>query len=135
MYWGGWGCYGTEVSADIPSVALAARHNVATSIRKHGVLAPRIMTSYGIREFKSRLSEILRGLDEEDEVIITRRGRPCARLTSVPHAADDKRSLRSLRGAVAGLPDASYEDFLAIKTLWKPGTPVHGRDETGNESA
>ena len=34
------------------------------------------MTTYSIREFKARVSEILRDLDSGDEVIITRRGKP-----------------------------------------------------------
>ena len=37
------------------------------------------MTTYSIREAKARLSEILRDLDHGDEVIITRRARPCGR--------------------------------------------------------
>ena len=82
------------------------------------------MTTYGVREFKARVSEILHGLGEGDEVIITRRGRPCGRLTAVPHPADDKPSLSSLRGALADLPDASYEDFLEIKALWRPEVPA-----------
>ena len=82
------------------------------------------MTTYGIREFKARVSEILRDLDEGDEVIITRRGRPCGRLTAMPHPTDDKPPLSSLRGAMADLPDASYEDFLEIKALWRPGAPA-----------
>ena len=39
-------------------------------------------TTYSIREVKARLSEILRHLDYGEEVIITRRGRPCGRLTA-----------------------------------------------------
>ena len=85
------------------------------------------MTTYGIREFKARVSEILHGLDEGDEVIITRRGRPCGRLTPVSNVGHDKPSLRSLRGALADLPNASYEDFLEIKALWDPRVPTAGR--------
>ncbi len=81
------------------------------------------MTTYGIREFKARVSAILRDLDDGDDVIITRRGQPCARLTPVREITDDKPSLRSLRGAMVDLPDASYEDFLEIKSLWRPGAP------------
>lgn len=82
------------------------------------------MTTYGIREFKARVSKILRGLDEGDEVIITRRGQPGGRLTAVPSASDTKPSLSSLRGAMVDLPDATYEDFQEIKTLWRPGAPA-----------
>ena len=82
------------------------------------------MTTYGVRDFKARVSEILRDLEEGEEVIITRRGRPCGRLTTMPHPVDDKPSLSSLRGAMADLPDASYEDFLEIKALWRPEAPA-----------
>ena len=34
------------------------------------------MTTYSIREFKARVSEILRDLDDGAEEIITRRGKP-----------------------------------------------------------
>ncbi len=91
------------------------------------------MTTYGIREFKARVSEILRDLDEEDHVIITRRGRPCARLIPVCDVADERPTLRSLRGAVTDLPDASYEDFLEIKAMWSPGTPPPGETKRGDD--
>ena len=79
------------------------------------------MTIYSIREAKARLSEILRGLDRGDEVIITRRGRPCGRLTAVAVASVDRPSLASLRGALSQLPDASYQDFQDIKGIWETG--------------
>ena len=83
------------------------------------------MTTYSVREFKARVSEILRELEDGEEVIITRRGKPCGRLTSVPQTNDAKRSLGSLRGALSDLPDASYEDFLDIKSIWEyVPTPV-----------
>ena len=71
------------------------------------------MTTYGIREFRTRVSGILRNLDDGEEVIITRRGEPCARLMPVPvqRSSEAKPSLDTLRGALANLPDASYEDF------------------------
>ncbi len=31
-----------------------------------------------------------------------------------------KPSLRTLRDAFADLPDATYEDFVEIKALWRP---------------
>ena len=83
------------------------------------------MTTYGIREFKAHLSEILRDLEEGDEVIITRHGKPCARLTAAPTPDDQKPSLRTLRGAFAGiLPHAEYEDFLEAKKIWEPRVPA-----------
>ena len=77
------------------------------------------MTTYSIREAKAHLSEILRDLDHGDEVIITRRGRPCGRLTAVDAGAADRPSLSTLRGALSQLPDASYQDFQDIKGIWE----------------
>ena len=82
------------------------------------------MAAYGVTEFKARLSEILRNLDDGEEVIITRRGKPCGRLTPIPHPAEQKPSLGTLRGAFSHhLPDASYQDFLDIKKIWEPRMP------------
>ncbi len=88
------------------------------------------MATYSIREFKANVTRILRSLDDGDEVIITRRGNPCGRLTSV--ASDfDKPSLATLRGAFALLPQASYEDFLEAKSIWEPASaePVGAEDD------
>ena len=79
------------------------------------------MTTYSVREFKAHFSEILGGLDDGDEVIITRRGKPWGRLTTAPKPDDDKPSLSTLRGAFARrLPDAEYEDFVELKKIWEP---------------
>ena len=91
------------------------------------------VTTYGVREFKARVSEILRDLEQGGDVIITRRGRPCARLTPVHDTADDKPSLSSLRGAIGDLPDASYEDFLEIKALWRTETPPSAEAQVGDD--
>ena len=89
------------------------------------------MTTYSIREFKARVSEILRELDVGDEVIITRRGKPCGRLTSARAPDVGKPSLETLKGSLRYLPDASYEDFMEIKRLWAPRHPAS--DETGHD--
>ncbi len=81
------------------------------------------MTTYGISEFKARFSEIISSLSNGEEVIITRRGKPCARLSAVHNAADGKPSLATLRGSMAFLPDASYEDFQEAKAMWEPRDP------------
>ena len=78
------------------------------------------MATYSVREFKARVSEILKDIDDGEEVIITRRGTPCGRLTAVPQPTRAKPSLSTLRGALHRLPEASYEDFLDIKTLSEP---------------
>ena len=76
------------------------------------------MTTYSVRKFKARVSEILRDLSEGEEVIITHRGKPCGRLTSVQlPATNQKPSLSTLRGSATFLPDASYEDFQSVKAL------------------
>ena len=84
------------------------------------------MATYSIREAKAHLSEILRDLDRGDEVIITRRGRPCGRLTAVDAVADDRPSLATLRGALSQLPDADYRDFQNIKGIWESGERLSG---------
>ena len=81
------------------------------------------MTTYSVREFKARVSEILRNLEDGEEVIITRRGKPCGRLTPFRQPNSTKPSLSVLRGAMSDLPDASYEDFIAIKAIWGPRPP------------
>ncbi len=85
------------------------------------------MAVYGIREFKAGVSRIVRGLGEGDEVTITRHGKPCAKLIPVSPAVKGKPALSTLRGAFSELPDATYEDFLAIKTLWSTAGTATGR--------
>ncbi len=80
-----------------------------------------IAPSYNIRELKARASEIIRGLKNGEEVIITRRGKPCGKLTPVPSSGEIRSSLATLRGAFTNLPDAIYQDFLDINTIWSSG--------------
>ena len=79
------------------------------------------MTTYSVREAKARLSEILRDLDRGEEVIITRRGRPCGRLIGMGGSTNDRPSLAKLRGALSQLPDATFQDFQDIKAVWETG--------------
>ena len=90
------------------------------------------MPTYSIREFKARVSEILRDLDGGGEVIITRRGKPCGRLTSLGPPKEAKPSLSTLKGSLSHLPDATYEDFLNLKTLWGPGFLESGEPDRGH---
>jgi len=87
------------------------------------------VTTFGIREFKARISEIISELDAGSEVLITRRGKPCARLLPVRKLTGTKPSLASLRGTLADLPDATYEDFQDIKAIWESGPPAPGASE------
>ena len=61
------------------------------------------MSTYGISEFKTRLSEILRELDEGDEVTITRRGKPWRQV----HIRKGSRCRETLARNVEGLPGPS----------------------------
>ena len=72
------------------------------------------MATYGVTEFKARLSEILRNLDDGEEVIITRRGKPRARFTPIRLSPEDKLPLSALRGLLR--TDARRE---------LPGLPRH----------
>ena len=75
------------------------------------------MTTYSIKGFKTKVSEILSDLDAGQEVIITRHREPHRRLASVHQPTGGERLLNSLEGS---LPEASNEDVLDIKALWAP---------------
>ena len=77
------------------------------------------MTTYNIREFKARASEILRNLNDDEEVIITRHGKPCGKLTAIRPSTESKPPLSRLRGTLTQLPEAEYQDFLDVKTEWE----------------
>ena len=78
------------------------------------------MTTYGIREFKARVSEILRNLEKGEEVIITRRGKPCGKLTAVPPPEGENPALAALREKYSSFPDLEFEELQAtIKGFWK----------------
>ncbi len=79
------------------------------------------MTTYGIREFKAKVSEILHDLEDGEEVVITRRGKPCGKLTPMP-SSDKKLPLSALRDML-DLPDATWEDFMEAKKIWEPRIP------------
>ena len=69
-------------------------------------------TTFGIREFKARISEILNGLDAGSEVVITRRGKPCARLVSVKELPrESNRHWLHFGARWPSFPNATYEDF------------------------
>lgn len=80
------------------------------------------MTTVSIRELKAKVSEILRDLEHgEEEIIITRRGKPCAKLVPVKSQSGGKKPLRELRGSLKILPaDLDYEAFQDIKKVWEP---------------
>lgn len=83
------------------------------------------MTTYTITEFKAKAGEIIANLEDGNEVIITRGGKPCAKLTSVTESLEPtqkKRSLAELRGAYADpdTPDLEFDELQAIiRECWK----------------
>lgn len=79
------------------------------------------MVTYGVREFKAKVSEILDDLSDGEEVVITKRGKPCGKLTPVEDAVG-KLPLHALRELLP-LPDATYKDFLEAKKIWEPRIP------------
>ena len=91
------------------------------------------MTTYNIREFKAKISEIISTLEYDQEVIITRRGSRAAGSCRCNFPRRRSHSLQTLRGALTQLPDATYQDFVDIKGMWEPRVPPsddtqHGRD-------
>ena len=86
------------------------------------------MTTYSVREFKAHVSEILNSLESGGEVIITRRGKPCGRLTAVPPQDAEKPAPPSLMGilAIPNTPDWDYEELQGhireIRDSWKAST-------------
>lgn len=80
-----------------------------------------MVTTYGVREFKAKVSGILDDLTDGEEIVITKRGKPCGKLTPVEDAVG-KLPLNALRDLLP-LPDATYEDFLEAKKIWEPRIP------------
>ena len=78
------------------------------------------MPTYTITQFKAKTSEILNNLNDGEEVIITRRGKPCARLTALPESLEEKPSIDRLKARFAEIPDLEYEDFQEVKKIWNP---------------
>jgi prevent-host-death family protein len=78
------------------------------------------MPTYTITQFKAKASEILDNLEAGDEVIITRRGKPCGKLTAVTPPVAEEPSIDRLKARFAKLPDLEYEDFQEAKRIWDP---------------
>ena len=78
------------------------------------------MTTYSVRDFKAKASQILRELESsQEEVVITRHGKPVGKLVPMSPKNEGRRSLRSLRGSFSFLPELEYEDFIEIKRIWR----------------
>jgi prevent-host-death family protein len=76
------------------------------------------MEAYNVAEAKARLSEILQRVAEGEEVLLTRCGRPVARLTPIAVKT-------SILGAGKQDPNINH-DVVARNDWWKPV----GDDET-----
>jgi prevent-host-death family protein len=80
------------------------------------------MREIGAFEAKSRLGQLLDQVEHGEEIVITRRGRPVARLTPVEPGFDREKARR----AVAGILEMSKGvtlDGLKIKDLINEGRP------------
>ena len=81
-----------------------------------------------IQELKARASEIIRRLEQTTnlEIIITRHGKPCAKLVSLDrnHAVPWEERI-SLRNTWSHLHlEPSEEDFAEAKRIWEPRPDV-----------
>ena len=81
-------------------------------------------TTVSVRELKAKASELLRNLEEApgDEIVITRHGKPCAKLVSLKRSSQGiPWSERiSLRDTLTHLPELTDADFADAKKIWEP---------------
>ncbi len=83
------------------------------------------MATIGVRELKANASRVLKEVQESgEEIIITRRGKPCVKLTPIRVGQKRERTLLSLRGAMLSLPELEFDDFMDIKSVWERGSEV-----------
>ena len=84
---------------------------------------PENVTTITVRELKTRASELLRRFEADPtlEFVITRHGKPCAKLVALGRAEKVPSSERiTLRGTWAGLHELSDADFAEAKRIWEP---------------
>jgi prevent-host-death family protein len=78
-----------------------------------------VAVSYNVAEGKTRLSEILERVEQTgEEIVLTRRGRPIARL--VPERGGRARQLGFARGKLKLLP--GWEDPVTFEDLFGEST-------------
>ena len=83
------------------------------------------MTIIGVRELKANASRVLKDVEKSgEEIVITRRGKPCAKLVPVSVGLERERTLGSLRGALLSLPELDFDDFMDVKSVWEQGSAV-----------
>ncbi len=69
--------------------------------------------SYNVAQAKAHLSEILKRISEGEEILLTRRGKPIARIVPAVQTA------ASVLGAGADDPNINF-DVIARDDWWKP---------------
>lgn len=85
------------------------------------------MSSVSVKELKANPSEMLRLIEEtpELEIVVTRHGKPWAKLVSVAGRSPVPWTERiSLRDSWSNLPDLSEEDLKDAKRIWEPRLDV-----------
>lgn len=82
----------------------------------------------GVRELKANPTDLLRLLEEspEMEIIITRYGKPSAKLVSLAGTSEEVPwpERVSLRGTWANFHDLTDADFTEAKRIWEPRNDV-----------
>jgi prevent-host-death family protein len=77
-----------------------------------------------LRELKTRSTEIMKSLEETPslEIIITRYGKPCAKLVPIGEGSGKPPESErvSLRNTWSHLPELSDADFEEAKRIWGP---------------
>ncbi len=86
-------------------------------------MATKTVTTISVRELKARASELLKKLEETQdlEFVITRHGKPCARLSPVKPGEIPWEERISLRDTWSDLPELSEEEFAQAKAAWEHG--------------
>ena len=82
------------------------------------------VATVSVRELKAKASEILRNLEQSSagEVIITRHGKPWAKLVSLKGKPESIpwSERKSLRNTLTHLPELTETDFAEAKRIWEP---------------
>lgn len=77
------------------------------------------MFTIGVRELKSKASEILQRVSQkQEEVIITKHGQPYGKIVPIKKGTQKKEG-KSLRAAFSSSPDLTAEDFELAKKVWE----------------
>ncbi|MBI2910646.1 MAG: type II toxin-antitoxin system prevent-host-death family antitoxin [Chloroflexi bacterium] len=75
----------------------------------------------GVQELKAGASELLRLVEEGEEFVVTRHGKPCARLVRAESAEGPRAQSPTLLGIYRDrLPSLTWEDFQEAKRIWEP---------------